>query len=343
MSKSLTRWLALGLVAGAAVLSAAPASAQATLDAVKKRGKILCGVSPVAPGFSYADDKGVRRGFDADLCRAVSAAVFGDPEKVEFIPLNTNIRFQALQSGEVDILSRQTTWSFTRDTSLGLDFGPVVFYDGQGLMAPAKLGVKSAGELANAAICLLPGTTTLQNLEDYFRPKNVKYESVVFENSDEWRNAFFSGRCDAITTDRSDLASVRAIASDPAAYVVLPETISKEPLAPVVRQNDSNWRDIVTWTVYALIAAEEKGIKRENVDTFLKSEDPEIQRMLGVNGDFGKTLNLDNRWAYNVVKTMGNYGEMFDRNLGPDTRLGLTRGPNRLWTEGGLLYAPPFR
>jgi general L-amino acid transport system substrate-binding protein len=262
---------------------------------------------------------------------------------VEFIPLNTNIRFQALQSGEVDILSRQTTWSFTRDTSLGLDFGPVVFYDGQGLMAPAKLGVKSAGELANAAICLLPGTTTLQNLEDYFRPKNVKYESVVFENSDEWRNAFFSGRCDAITTDRSDLASVRAIASDPAAYVVLPETISKEPLAPVVRQNDSNWRDIVTWTVYALIAAEEKGIKRENVDTFLKSEDPEIQRMMGVNGDFGKTLNLDNKWAYNIVKTMGNYGEMFDRNLGPDTRLGLTRGPNRLWTEGGLLYAPPFR
>jgi general L-amino acid transport system substrate-binding protein len=343
MSKSLTRWLALGLVAGAAVLSAAPASAQATLDAVKKRGKILCGVSPVAPGFSYADDKGVRRGFDTDLCRAVSAAVFGDPEKVEFIPLNTNIRFQALQSGEVDILSRQTTWSFTRDTSLGLDFGPVVFYDGQGLMAPAKLGVKSAGELANAAICLLPGTTTLQNLEDYFRPKNVKYESVVFENSDEWRNAFFSGRCDAITTDRSDLASVRAIASDPAAYVVLPETISKEPLAPVVRQNDSNWRDIVTWTVYALIAAEEKGIKRENVDTFLKSEDPEIQRMMGVNGDFGKTLNLDNKWAYNIVKTMGNYGEMFDRNLGPDTRLGLTRGPNRLWTEGGLLYAPPFR
>jgi general L-amino acid transport system substrate-binding protein len=343
MSRTLTRWLALGVLAGAAALAAVPASAQATLDAVKKRGKILCGVSPVAPGFSYADDKGVRRGFDTDLCRAVSAAVFGDPEKVEFIPLNTNIRFQALQSGEVDILSRQTTWSFTRDTSLGLDFGPVVFYDGQGLMAPAKLGVKSAGELANAAICLLPGTTTLQNLEDYFRPKNVKYESVVFENSDEWRNAFFSGRCDAITTDRSDLASVRAIASDPAAYVVLPETISKEPLAPVVRQNDSNWRDIVTWTVYALIAAEEKGIKRENVDTFLKSEDPEIQRMMGVNGDFGKTLNLDNKWAYNIVKTMGNYGEMFDRNLGPDTRLGLTRGPNRLWTEGGLLYAPPFR
>jgi general L-amino acid transport system substrate-binding protein len=342
-SKPLTRWLAMGLIAGIAALSAAPASAQATLDTVKKRGKLLCGVSPVAPGFSYADDKGVRRGFDVDVCRAVSAAVFGEPDKVEYVPLNTNVRFQAVQSGEVDILSRQNTWSFSRDTSLGLDFGPVVFYDGQGLMAPAKLNVKSAAELANAAICLLPGTTTLQNLEDYFRPKNVKYESVVFENSDEWRNAFFNGRCDAITTDRSDLASVRAIANDPEQYVVLPETISKEPLAPAIRQNDPNWRDIVNWTVYALIAAEEKGITQANVESQLKSEDPEIQRMLGANGDFGKMLNLDNKWAFNIIKSLGNYGEVFDRNLGPKTRLGLTRGPNKLWTEGGLLYSPPFR
>jgi len=341
--RSLARWIALGLIAGVAAVSAAPASAQATLDTVKKRGKILCGVSPVAPGFSYADDKGARRGFDVDICRAVSAAVFGEPDKVEYVPLNTNVRFQALQSGEVDILSRQNTWSFSRDASLGLDFGPVVFYDGQGLMAPAKLNVKSAGELANAAICLLPGTTTLQNLEDYFRPKNVKYESVVFENSDEWRNAFFNGRCDAITTDRSDLASVRAIANDPAQYVVLPETISKEPLAPAIRQNDPNWRDIVNWTVYALIAAEEKGITQANVESHLKSEDPEIQRMLGANGDFGKMLNLDNKWAFNIIKSLGNYAEVFDRNLGPKTRLGLTRGPNRLWTEGGLLYSPPFR
>ena len=210
-------------------------------------------------------------------------------------------------------------------------------------MAPAKLNVKSASELANAAICLLPGTTTLQNLEDYFRPKNVKYESVVFENSDEWRNAFFNGRCDAITTDRSDLASVRAIANDPEQYVVLPETISKEPLAPAIRQNDPNWRDIVNWTVYALIAAEEKGITQANVESHLKSEDPEIQRMLGTNGDFGKMLNLDNKWAFNIIKSLGNYAEVFDRNLGPKTRLGLTRGPNKLWTEGGLLYSPPFR
>ena len=333
----------MGLIAGVAAVSAAPASAQATLDTVKKRGKLLCGVSPVAPGFSYADDKGVRRGFDVDICRAVSAAVFGEPDKVEYVPLNTNVRFQAVQSGEVDILSRQNTWSFSRDASLGLDFGPVVFYDGQGLMAPAKLNVKSAGELANAAICLLPGTTTLQNLEDYFRPKNVKYESVVFENSDEWRNAFFNGRCDAITTDRSDLASVRAIANDPEQFVVLPETISKEPLAPAIRQNDPNWRDIVNWTVYALIAAEEKGITQANVDSHLKSEDPEIQRMLGANGDFGKMLNLDNKWEFNIIKSLGNYAEVFDRNLGSKTRLGLTRGPNKLWTEGGLLYSPPFR
>ena len=342
-SNTLARWLAMGLIAGVAAVSAAPASAQATLDTVKKRGKLLCGVSPVAPGFSYADDKGVRRGFDVDICRAVSAAVFGEPDKVEYVPLNTNVRFQAVQSGEVDILSRQNTWSFSRDASLGLDFGPVVFYDGQGLMAPAKLNVKSAGELANAAICLLPGTTTLQNLEDYFRPKNVKYESVVFENSDEWRNAFFNGRCDAITTDRSDLASVRAIANDPEQFVVLPETISKEPLAPAIRQNDPNWRDIVNWTVYALIAAEEKGITQANVDSHLKSEDPEIQRILGTNGDFGKMLNLDNKWAFNIIKSLGNYAEVFDRNLGPKTRLGLTRGPNKLWTEGGLLYSPPFR
>jgi len=342
-ARLLSRWLAFGLIAGIGFVSAAPASAQATLDTVKKRGKILCGVSPVAPGFSYADDKGVRKGFDVDVCRAISAAVFGDPDKVEYVPLNTNVRFQAVQSGEVDILSRQNTWSFSRDNSLGLDFGPVVFYDGQGLMVPKKLNVSSAAELSNAAVCLLPGTTTLQNLEDYFRPKNIKYEPVVFENSDEWRNAFFNGRCDAISTDRSDLASVRAIASDPDAYVILPETISKEPLAPTIRQNDPNWRKIVDWSVYALIAAEERGITQANVDAHLKSEDPEIQRLLGANGDFGKMLGLDNKWGYNIIKSLGNYAEFFDRNLGPKTRLGLTRGPNKLWTEGGLLYSPPFR
>ena len=343
MSKMVTKLVAFGLAAAALSVFAAPASAQATLEAVRKRGKVLCGVSPTAPGFSYADDKGVRQGFDADVCRAVSSAVFGAPDKVDFVPLNTNVRFQGLQSGEVDLLSRQTTATFSRDTSLGLDFAPVVFYDGQGLMVSTKLGVKSASELSQSAVCILPGTTTLQNLEDYFKPRNIKYEAVVFENPDEWRNAFFSGRCDVITTDRSDLASVRAIANDPKQYVILPETISKEPLAPVVRQNDSNWRDIVSWTVNTLIAAEEYGITKANVDEQLKSKDPEIQRLLGVNGDLGKMLNLDNKWAYNAIKQLGNYGELFERHLGEKTPLGLTRGPNQLWNKGGLIYSPPFR
>ncbi len=343
MSKMITKMVAFGLAAAAFSVFAAPASAQATLEAVRKRGKVLCGVSPTAPGFSYADDKGVRQGFDADVCRAVSSAVFGVPDKVDFVPLNTNVRFQGLQSGEVDLLSRQTTMTFSRDTSLGLDFAPVVFYDGQGLMVSTKLGVKSAAELSQSAVCILPGTTTLQNLEDYFKPRNIKYEAVVFENPDEWRNAFFSGRCDVITTDRSDLASVRAIANDPKQYVILPETISKEPLAPVVRQNDSNWRDIVSWTVNALIAAEEYGITKGNIDEQLKSKDPEVQRLLGVNGDLGKMLNIDNKWAYNAIKQLGNYGELFERNLGEKTPLGLTRGPNQLWNKGGLIYSPPFR
>ncbi|MHB2167595.1 amino acid ABC transporter substrate-binding protein [Alsobacter sp. R-9] len=342
-SKALGLVAGIGIALGLGLVVSAPAQAQATLEAVKKRGKVLCGVSPVAAGFSYADNKGVRRGFDQDVCRAVSAAVFGDPDKVESIPLSTNVRFQGLQSGEVDLLSRQTTWTFTRDNSLGLDFGPIVFYDGQGIMVPAKLNVKSAGELGSAVVCVLPGTTTQQNLEDYFRPRNIKYEAVVFENSDEWRNAYFTGRCDAITTDRSDLASVRAVAPDPKAHVILPETISKEPLAPVVRQNDANWRDIVSWAFFAMVAAEELKITQANVDTFLTSKDPEVQRLLGVTGDFGKMLGLEPRWAYNVIKGVGNYAEIFNRNVGPDTPIGLSRGPNKLWTEGGLLYSPPFR
>nr|WP_210163830.1 amino acid ABC transporter substrate-binding protein [Microvirga flocculans] len=321
----------------------APASAQATLDAVKKRGKMICGVSQTSAGFAFPDAKGVMQGFDVDICRAVSAAVFGSGDKVDFLPTNINTRFQALQSGEIDILSRQTTQTFSRDNSLGLDFGPAVFYDGQGMMVAKKLGIASAKDLDGAAICVLPGTTTLQNLADFFRTNNKKFESVVFENTDENRNAFFSGRCDAISTDRSDLASIRAVASNPADYVVLPETISKEPLAPVVRQGDSNWRDIVSWTVYALMAAEELGITKDNVEQKLSSQDPEVQRLLGVTGDFGKMLGVDNKWAYNVIKSVGNYGEVFERSLGEKTPLGLTRGPNRPWTQGGLLYAPPFR
>ena len=320
-----TKWVkgfVFGALAACAAFGATSASAQQTMETVKNRGKLICGVSMNVAGFAYADSKGVMQGFDADVCRAVAAAVLGAPDKIDFVLTNINTRFQALQSGEIDILSRQTTMTYSRE---------------------ASLGVKSAKELKDAAICILPGTTTLQNLADFFRANSSKFESVVFENPDELRNTFFSGRCDALSSDRSDLASIRAVAKNPADYVILPETISKEPLAPAVRQGDPNWRDIVSLTVEGLIAAEEKGITQANIDEMLKSEDPEIQRMLGVTGDLGPMLGLDNKWLYNAIKGVGNYGEMFERNLGEKTPLGLTRGPNQQWTNGGLLYAAPFR
>ena len=322
---------------------AGQASAAGTLETVKARGKLICGVSLTVPGFAAPDDKGRMQGFDVDICRSIAAAVFGDGEKVDFVPTNINTRFQALQSGEIDVLSRQTTHTFSRDASLGLDFGPTVFYDGQGLMVPKSLGVSSAKELTEAAICTLPGTTTAQNISDFFAAINGKFELVVFESPDENRAAFYSGRCEAITSDRSDLASIRSVANNPEDYVVLPETISKEPLAPAVRQNDANWRDIVSWSVWMLMAAEEKGITQANVDEKLKSDDQEIQRMLGVADNLGEMLKLDNKWGYNIIKSVGNYGEVFDRALGEKTRLGMTRGPNTQWNAGGLLYAPPFR
>jgi general L-amino acid transport system substrate-binding protein len=322
---------------------AGQASAANTLETVKARGKLVCGVSLATPGFAAPDDKGRMQGFDADICRSIAAAVFGDGDKVEFVPTNINTRFQALQSGEIDVLSRQTTHTFSRDASLGLDFGPTVFYDGQGLMVPKSLGVTSAKELTEAAICTLPGTTTAQNISDFFRAINGKFELVVFESPDENRAAFYSGRCEAITSDRSDLASIRAVANNPDDYVVLPETISKEPLAPAFRQNDSNWGDIVSWSVWLLMAAEEKGITQANVDEKLKSEDPDVQRMLGATEELGKMLGLDNKWGYNIIKSVGNYGEVFERNLGEGTKLGLTRGPNALWNAGGLIYSPPIR
>jgi general L-amino acid transport system substrate-binding protein len=331
------------LLACAGTFAAETAAAQSTLASVKKRGQLHCGISPIAPGFSELTDAGLRQGFDVDICRAVAAAVLGDATKVEFTPLDVTVRFQAVQSQQVDLLSAQTTWTFSRDTSVGLDFGPVVFHDGQAIMVAANLAVKHLSELSGAAICLLPGTTSLLNLEDYFRPRGIAYEPVVFENSDEWRNAFFSGRCDAISADRSVIVSVRSMANDPKRYVILPDAISYEPLAPAVRQNDSQWRDVVSWTVFALITAEHKGITQANLDGFNDSPDPEIQRLLGRSGDFGKMLSLDNKWAYNAIKAVGNYGEVFNRNLGPATALGLDRGVNKLWTEGGLIFSPPFR
>lgn len=319
------------------------AQAASTLETVKARGKLICGVSMGTTGFALADAQGKFAGFDVDVCRAVASAVFGDPNKVDFVLTNINTRFQSLQSGEIDILSRQTTMTYSREASLGIDFGPTVFYDGQGLMVKKSLGVSSAKDLDGAAICTLPGTTTAQNLADFFRATGKKFELVVFENPDENNNAFFSGRCDAVSSDRSDLASIRAASKTPDDYAVLPETISKEPLAPAVRQNDSNWRDIVSWSVWMMMAAEEKGITQANVDEKLKSEDPEIQRMLGGADDLGPMLNLDKAWGYNIIKHVGNYGEAFDRNLGEKTALGLSRGPNAQWSNGGLLYAPPFR
>lgn len=331
------------LLACVGTFAAETAVAEGILDAVKKRGALHCGISPVAPGFSELNDAGVRKGFDVDICRAVAAAVFGDAAKVEFVPLDITVRFQAVQSQGVDLLSAQTTWTFSRDTSVGLDFGPVVFHDGQAIMVAANLGVKQLSDLSGSAICLLPGTTSLLNIEDYFRPRGIAYEPVVFENSDEWRNAFLSGRCDAISADRSVMVSVRSMANDPKRYVILPDAISYEPLAPAVRQNDSQWRDVVSWTIFALITAERKGITQANLDTFNDSRDPEIQRLVGRNGDFGKMLSLDNKWAYNAIKAVGNYGEIFSRNLGPATAMSLDRGTNKLWTEGGLIFSPPFR
>ena len=333
------------LVAGALMLCSTAIAAQAatTLETVKARGKLICGVSMGTTGFALADAQGKFAGFDVDVCRAIASAVFGDPTKVDFVLTNINTRFQSLQSGEIDVLSRQTTMTYSREASLGIDFGPTVFYDGQGLMVAKSLEVASARDLDGAAICTLPGTTTAQNLADFFRATGKKFELVVFENPDENNNAFFSGRCDAVSSDRSDLASIRAASKSPNDYLVLPETISKEPLAPAVRQNDSNWRDIVSWSVWTMMAAEEKGITQANVEEKLNSEDPEVQRMLGITDKLGTMLGLDKAFGYNIIKNVGNYAEVFDRNLGVQTALGLSRGPNAQWNNGGLLYAPPFR
>ncbi|HEX3952510.1 MAG TPA: amino acid ABC transporter substrate-binding protein [Stellaceae bacterium] len=322
----------------------APAQAGPTLDKVKQAGTFNCGVNTGVPGYAQPDSQGVYAGFNVDVCKAIAAALFGDPSKVKFIPLTAQQRFTALQSGEVDILSNNTTWTLQRDTDLGLDFGPVVFYDGQGFMVTKKLGVKSAKELNGATICVLPGTTTELNLADYFRANKMEFKPVVIEKIDELVAAFFSGRCDAYTTDASGLASVRSgRASNPDDYVILPERISKEPLAPAVRQGDAQWHDIVDWAIYALMEAEEKGITQKNVDDMLKSDDPSIKRILGVTPGMGKALGVDEKWVYNEIKAVGNYGEIFERNLGMGGPLKLERGLNNLWTKGGLIYPMPIR
>lgn len=338
----LALWGVIAVAVGWAV--ATPAAAGPTFDKVKQAQSISCGVQTGVAGFAQPDSQGHYSGFNVDICRALAAAVLGDSEKVKYVPLTAQQRFTALQSGEVDLLSNNTTWTLQRDTELGLNFAPVVFYDGQGFMVAKKLGVKSAKELNGATICVAPGTTTELNLADYFRSTKMEFKPVVIEKLDELVAAFFSGRCDVYTTDSSALAAVRVgRASNPDDYVILPERISKEPLAPVVRHGDDQWHDIVDWVVYALMEAEEKGINQKNVDDMLKSDDPTIKRMLGVTPGMGKALGLDEKWAYNEVKAVGNYGEIFEKHLGSGSPLKLERGYNNLWTKGGLIYPMPIR
>jgi general L-amino acid transport system substrate-binding protein len=325
-------------------LGLASAAAGPTFDKVKQAGTMVCGVNTGLAGFGQPDSQGRYSGFDVDICKAIAAAVLGDPEKVKYVPLTAQQRFTALQSGEIDILSRNTTATLQRDAELGLNFAPVVFYDGQGFMVPTKLNVKSAKELNGATVCVQPGTTTELNLADYFRANNMQFKPLVIEKLDEVVAAYLSGRCDVITTDRSGLAAIRTGRTpNPDDHVILPETISKEPLAPAVRQGDDQWANVVRWVIYALIEAEEKGITSKNLDEKAKSENPEIKRLLGVTPGMGKALGLDEKWAHNAIRSVGNYGEIFDRNVGKDSPLKLDRGVNNLWTNGGLMYAIPIR
>ncbi|HTY69693.1 MAG TPA: amino acid ABC transporter substrate-binding protein [Alphaproteobacteria bacterium] len=339
--KRFTKFAALAAVALAVAGSHAARAQQSTLDAVKAKGFVQCGVNTGLAGFAAPDAQGVWKGIDVDVCRAVAAAVLGDASKVKYTGLTAQQRFTAIQSGEVDILARNTTWTSSRDSSLGLDFTTVDYYDGQGFMVKKASGVKSAKELDGATVCVQSGTTTELNLADYFRANNLKLTPVVFEKLDDAVGAYLSGRCDAYTTDRSGLASTRfsqgAQAGD---HVILPEVISKEPLAPAVRQGDSKWADIVRWSQFAMVNAEEFGITSANVDSMMNSPNPDIQRFLGKNGEMGQQLGVDNKWAYNIIKQVGNYGESYDRNIKP---LGLDRGINALWTKGGIMYAPPVR
>ena len=324
-----------------AFLFASVAGAQSTLESVRAKGFVQCGVNTGLAGFSQPDSKGVWRGIDVDLCRAVAAAVFGDAGKVRYTPTTAQQRFTALQSGEVDLLSRNTTWTASRDASLGMNFVGVSFYDGQGFMVPRKLGVKSARQLNGATVCVLPGTTTELNLADWFRAQRMSFKPVVIEKLEEIQNAYFSGRCDVFTTDVSGLVSTRGSrAPRPEEHVILPEVISKGPLGPAVRHGDDRWFDVVKWSLFAMIEAEEMGLTSKSIEPALASKDPAVQRFVGATGDIGKMLGLDNRWAYHIVKQVGNYGESFDANLKP---LGFERGLNALWKNGGLLYAPPIR
>lgn len=315
-----------------------------TLEDVKARGELRCVVSTGLAGFAYTDSAGVYQGFDADYCRATAAAVLGDPNKVKYVPATGKTRFTILNSKEGDVLWRNTTWTFVRDVDVKLTFVGVNYYDGQGFMVPKKLGVKSAKELDGATVCIQTGTTTELNLADFFRANNMKYSPVPIEKNSEARANYLAGRCDVYTTDASGLAATRSTFKNPADHVLLPEIISKEPLGPAVRQGDDQWADIIRWVLNATTVAEEKGVTKANVATIgTSTNDPEIKRLLGTEGDLGGMLGLDKEWAKRIIASVGNYGEIFERHIGQKTEIGLERGLNQLWSKGGLQYAPPFR
>ncbi len=333
----------LSLAFGAAAAFAATTASAGTLDTVKQKGLLTCGSNTGLAGFGQPDAQGNWSGLDIEYCRAIAAAVFNDPTKVKFVPLSAKDRFTALQSGEVDVLIRNTTWTLTRDTTNGANFPAINYYDGQGFMVRKKLKVASALELNGASVCTQQGTTTEQNLADFFRANNIKYEVVAFATSDETLKAYEAGRCDAFTTDASGLYAERLRLSVPDDHIVLPEIISKEPLASMTRHGDDQWFDIVKWVHYAMLTAEEDGVTKANVDEKMKSDNPEIKRLLGTEGKFGEALGLTNDWAYRIIKQVGNYGEVFERTVGQGSPLKIARGQNALWTKGGLQYAPPIR
>ncbi|MBD1556801.1 amino acid ABC transporter substrate-binding protein [Vibrio sp. S9_S30] len=342
MAKKLTI-LASVVAASTAMMATSALAAEGTLDKVKSNGFLQCGVSTGLPGFSNPNSKGEWEGIDVEYCQALAAAVLGDKSKVKYVPLTAKERFTALQSGEIDVLSRNTTWTSHRDTALGLNFIGVNYYDGQGFMVKKSLGLSSAKELDGASVCVQSGTTTELNLADYFRNQGMSYKPVVFDTSAQTSKGFDSGRCDVLTTDQSGLYSLRLNLKDPASAVVLPEIISKEPLGPAVRQGDDAWFNIAKWTLNTMINAEEYGITSKNADQMLKSKDPNIKRILGVDGPKGKGLGLADDWGYQIVKQVGNYGESFERTVGADSPLEISRGVNALWNAGGLMYAPPIR
>ena len=332
------------LLAAAAATVLSTAASAGTLDDVKAKGFVQCGATTGLAGFAAPHDAGEWAGFDVDYCRALAAAIFGAPSQVKYTPTTGVNRFPALQSGEVDLLARNTTWTFSRDVNLGFEFVGVNYYDGQGFMINKEMGVTSAKELDGASVCIQTGTTTELNLADFFRSNNMSFNSVVVQDADQAREAYEAGRCDVYTTDASGLAAQRSTMSDPSAHVLLPEIISKEPLGPLVRHGDNQWGDIARWTLNAMIIAEELGVTSENVDDMkANSTNPEIRRLLGAEGDMGEQLGLNAEWAYNAIKMVGNYSEVFERNIGVNTPLALERGLNALWTNGGILYSPPMR